>query len=124
MNPSSLDVLAAVMTGCVAVALFTIHVLTSAAHAKWVTLPGYVRAGLFPSGAMFMIRSVNLLNISPRAPDGPGHINLEGLILAAILLYTVLAVAYWTWQTRRGLEIDEVVIRPDSVKVVHLRTHR
>jgi hypothetical protein len=87
-----LDFLAAVLCGLVAVCLFSLHVLTSPSRRNWMTLPEYVRRGLFATGVLFMLRSVNFTALPP---DGIGHINAEGVLVLVTLAYTVGAITLW-----------------------------
>lgn len=95
MNPM-LDILAGVLFGATAVCLFGIHALSCPKRApKLPNLPGYLRTGIWLTSASFMVRSVNLLTLSARPPETPGHVNLAAFVAAALLCYTVMACMVW-----------------------------
>lgn len=91
----NLDPLAALLCGLVALFLFATHVVSSPRRKRWMTLPEYVRYGLFISGAMFMWRSVNFITQPSATVSAIGHINAEGVMALAALTYTAMSLAFW-----------------------------
>jgi xanthine/uracil permease len=76
----NLDVAAGVLTGWIALALFSLHVISSPRHRTWMTIPEYVRRGFLLTGAMFTWRSVNFFSVAGAAGVFLGHINAEGMM--------------------------------------------
>jgi hypothetical protein len=90
----NLDIAAGVLTGWIALALFSLHVISSPRHRTWMTIPEYVRRGFLVTGAMFTWRSVNLFSVAG-SDVILGHINAEGMMALISVTYTVSALAWW-----------------------------
>jgi hypothetical protein len=91
----NLDVAAGVLTGWIALALFSLHVISSPRHRTWMTIPEYVRRGFLLTGAMFTWRSVNFFSVAGAAGVFLGHINAEGMMALVSVTYMVSALTWW-----------------------------
>lgn len=91
----NLDWVASVLSGFCALVMFTFHVVTSPARKHWISLPEYIRTGIFFTGALFMWRSVNLTVIAGDPDVMLGHINPEGLLLLMCLCYVMTTLAFY-----------------------------
>lgn len=87
------DLVVAMLTGWMTIALFSVDIITSRRHPNWPNLPAYVRWGLRVTGASFMIRSVNLFSLAGKPQVPLGHANLEAVGTTFALTYLVTAVA-------------------------------
>lgn len=119
MNSLTLDMIGAVLCGITAIALFAIHILTSRRHGTTpVPVPEYVRIGLFATGALFMVRSVNFATLPPPPIEPLGHINPEGVLAAGCLAYLAASVAFWAFmylRRRREAKINAGAIQADRI---------
>lgn len=122
----NLDLIAAAVVGWLAVALFTLHVLSSQKRQHWVNLPKYVRHGLWVAGAVCMVRSVNLFTLADRVPPARGQVNWEGFALLLALTYVFSSLAVWAalkyappivWEKLRWVEQRERA-NPQAVTLV------
>jgi hypothetical protein len=102
MNGLTLDLLAALLCGAMALVLFLIHAMTAKAHGRWITLPMYVRAGVGLTGMAFMIWSVNLITLGGQPSTVSGHMNLEGVVATSLMLYTLTTTAFWLGNVMRA----------------------
>lgn len=92
----NLDILAALLSGWLAMALFALHAISSPKRHNWMTLPEYVRKGLWCTGATFMVRSVNFVTLAPDTGIiEPGHVNAEGMVALIAITYTATALTFW-----------------------------
>lgn len=90
----NLDIIVALGAGWIAAGLFALHVISSPKRHGWMTLPEYVRKGLFVTGATFTWRSVNLFTLPP-SPLDPGHVNAVAVIATLAMAYTITALTWW-----------------------------
>ena len=90
----NLDWVASVLSGLCALIMFTFHVVTSPQRKHWISLPEYIRTGIFLTGALFMWRSANFTVIAGDSEVELGHINAEGLLLLTCLTYVFGALAF------------------------------
>lgn len=90
----TLDALASLLCGWLALCLFGLHVISSPKRQHWMTLPEYVRRGLLVTGVMFTWRSVNFATLGGHDMEA-GHINVEGMMALIAITYTITAVAVW-----------------------------
>jgi len=94
----SLDTLAGIMCGWLALCVFTLHIVSSPLRHNWMNIPGYVRFGFLVTGVLFTWRSANLftLGLDPTSTRA-GHVNEEGMFALLALTYLASALAYWVF---------------------------
>lgn len=112
----ALDIVGAFFCGVVALCLFGMHVVTHPKRFHWMTLPEYLRRGILATGVLFLLRSVELANLSSQVSIVSGHINPVGLMALLTLTYMTLALTYWlvtkvlpkhAWQRVSHVEAEE-----------------
>jgi hypothetical protein len=92
---SYLDVLVAVVTGLMALCAFTLLAVCSTRAGNWVTPPRHIRYGIFVTGMLMMIKSVNLFSLADGPSGARGHVNYESAVLACAMLYTAVTLTAW-----------------------------
>lgn len=91
-----LDIVAAVLCGLCALAMFQLQAFGDPKRDRWMNMPWYVRWGLIACGATFAIRSADLMSLSSRSLEAIGHVNLWGVFALATLAYTMIAIVVWS----------------------------
>lgn len=97
----NMDLVASIMSGMLALSLFTLHVISSPKKVNWMPVPAYIRGGFWFAGVAFMWRSVNLFTLATTPGDHipvVGQINVEGLAALGTMSYSVTALAWWTFR--------------------------
>lgn len=89
-----LDQVASVACLLIAMALFTLQVITGPRHGPWMNFPAYVRYGLLASGVTFSLMGVNLTWLANR-PEGFGHVNAVTALGLMVFAYTICALTFW-----------------------------
>jgi hypothetical protein len=90
----NLDILAGIFCIWIAVCICGLHVVSSPKRHNWMTIPEYVRRGLFVTAGMFLWRGTDFLTHAGEI-GGLGHINAVGIMSSVTLAYTVSAIAFW-----------------------------
>jgi hypothetical protein len=112
----NLDLIAGVLCTLAAFALCVIHVISSSKRGQWITLPEYVRVGLFVTAMTLLYRGVNLITLSGAAETGEillGRINAEGLIATSALTYTLCALALFLARKAYPEGVWQTIIRTE-----------
>ena len=93
INQTALDLIGAGVSGLIAVALFTIEIVTSPKRKLWVQLPEPLRWSLRVSGMLMMIRGVSLTVVE--TPFSGQHMVPLALLTWISMCVTICGVAWW-----------------------------
>lgn len=79
--------------GLIALALFTIEIVTAHDRKLWIPLPDLLRGSIWITAWLFMIRGITL--ITPGTPLSSQHMPPFALMTTISLLTTVAGLAWW-----------------------------